>query len=326
MSLSKQTGYILEDIYDICRSDTSLHNWCREKGLIGEFSGECDKCHHGNLNLRKDKSYSKDGVCYRCTNKKCNFKQSIRAGSWFCGSHLLMSQIVKLTYFWVKKQRNNFTEEELRLSGKTVVDWYNFAREVCTQIIVQDSQKVGGPGKIVEIDESKFGKRKNNKGRMVEGQWVFGGIERGTNNCFFETVHSRDSATLLPIIQRWVEPGTIIYSDCWKAYNGISQLPENYTHLTVNHSENFVDPVTGAHTQGIESRWHALKGSLPRTGVHKKLLPSYFSEYVVRKRYLDDSPDRFQSFLDLVKRVYVPRRREITRGEIVAEYSADKET
>jgi len=41
------------------------------------------------------------------------------------------------------------------------------------------SEKLGGPGKIVEIDESKFGRRKYHRGHHVDGQWVFGGIERG---------------------------------------------------------------------------------------------------------------------------------------------------
>lgn len=43
-----------------------------------------------------------------------------------------------------------------------------------------DNEKIGGPGRTVEIDESKFGKRKYHRGKRVDGVWVFGGIERET--------------------------------------------------------------------------------------------------------------------------------------------------
>ena len=55
--------------------------------------------------------------------------------------------------------------------------WYNFAREVCLQIAILDNEQIGGPGIVVEVDESKFGKRKYNRGSKVDGCWVFGGIE-----------------------------------------------------------------------------------------------------------------------------------------------------
>ena len=59
------------------------------------------------------------------------------------------------------------------------------------------SQKIGGEGKIVQIDKSKFGKRKYHPGHHVEGQWVFGGIERDSRKCFMVAVDKRDEATLL---------------------------------------------------------------------------------------------------------------------------------
>ena len=71
----------------------------------------------------------------------------------------------------------------------------------------------------MEIDESKFGKRKYNRGRMVKGQWVFGGVERGSKNFFLVAVDDRSQETLLPIIQEWILPGTTIISDCWKSYS-----------------------------------------------------------------------------------------------------------
>jgi len=51
--------------------------------------------------------------------------------------------------------------------------------------------------------------------------------------------------------------GFYLHSDGWPAYNGIAQY--GYTHNTVNHSEHFVDPLTQAHTQRIESLWRPLR-------------------------------------------------------------------
>ena len=54
---------------------------------------------------------------------------------------------------------------------KTVIDWYNYCREVCAdRIMNHHAGQIGGPGMTVEIDESKFGKTKFNRGRYIEGQ------------------------------------------------------------------------------------------------------------------------------------------------------------
>ena len=53
-------------------------------------------------------------------------------------------------------------------------------------------------GKTVEIDESKFRKRKNNTGCIIDGQWIFGGICCETKQLFLVSVEKRDKATLLP--------------------------------------------------------------------------------------------------------------------------------
>ena len=69
---------------------------------------------------------------------------------------------------------------------------------------------IGGNGIEVEIDESKFGKRKYQKGHAVEGQWVFGGREKyDKTKVFMIPVHNRKQETLLPLIQKWIKPGTI---------------------------------------------------------------------------------------------------------------------
>ena len=50
--------------------------------------------------------------------------------------------------------------------------------------LFENSEKLGGEGKIVQIDESKFGKRKYHRGHHVEGQWVFGVIEEDRKEVF----------------------------------------------------------------------------------------------------------------------------------------------
>jgi len=105
------------------------------------------------------------------------------------------------------------------------------------------SEKLGGPGRTVEIDEAKIGKRKYNRGRLVKGHWIFGGYERDSKKIFIVPVEDRTEETLLACIKEWILPGTTIVSDCWKSYNCLNN--EGFQHLTVNHSYNFVDPQTG---------------------------------------------------------------------------------
>ena len=48
----------------------------------------------------------------------------------------------------------------------------------------------------------------------------------------------------------------------------------------VNHSENFVDPYIGAHTNTIEGVWNIVKKKLKRMcGTFKHQLPSYLDEF-----------------------------------------------
>ncbi len=52
-------------------------------------------------------------------------------------------------------------------------------------------------------------------------------------------VEKRDEATLLPLIPRHIAKGTIIVSDCWKAYINLEK--QEYEHRLVNHSKEFVN-------------------------------------------------------------------------------------
>jgi ISXO2-like transposase domain len=103
-----------------------------------------------------------------------------------------------------------------------------------------------------------MGTMKFNKGRRVEGHWVLGmiDVETGELRIALCKNNHRSEAELLPWIEAWVEKGTTIYSDCWKAYGKLESM--GYKHETVNHSQTFVRP-DGMNTNKIESNWRPLK-------------------------------------------------------------------
>ncbi|ORD95331.1 hypothetical protein HERIO_2575 [Hepatospora eriocheir] len=123
------------------------------------------------------------------------------------------------------------------------------------------SGKLGGEGKVVQIDEFLFrGRRKYNCGRLlldhfmeslddsrrknnycehINGPWVFGMAEEGFRKVKMFVVEKRDRDSPPPFLLEHVDKSSIIYSDGWKAYSGLGTVFND--HKVVNHSENFID-------------------------------------------------------------------------------------
>lgn len=221
---------------------------------------------------------------FKCS--KCKTRKSVKSGTWLSNSRLSLIQTIDLIYFWTAGESQATVRNECKLrSNKTSVDWFRFCREICVTHLMQlDDGIIGGENVVVEIDESKFGHRKYNVGRAVDGTWILGAVERGSNKSFFEPVLDRSEATLIAVIKRRILPGTIILSDMWKGYANLDQ--EGFCHMTVNHSINFVDPETLAHTQRIECEWSVQKRFLRSIGTNLKMhLIEYFAENIYRRKY-----------------------------------------
>ncbi|KYM98252.1 hypothetical protein ALC62_11050 [Cyphomyrmex costatus] len=77
---------------------------------------------------------------------------------------------------------------------------------------------------------------------------------------------------------------------------------ENYTHCTVNHAENFVDPHTGVHTQNIERLWRDMKSVLPRYGTSKAHYEHYLHEFMLKRYY--SLQERIDVFFDIMTCFY----------------------
>lgn len=224
-------------------------------------------------------------------------------GTFFAGSHLSIAQILQFIYHWCMDRfhQSDYMEQLEIGSEHTVVDWKNFCRDVCGQHLLKHPMVVGGPDKTAEIDECLLVRRKFNVGRIVKQQWVFGGVKVGSAKCFMVPVARRNKETLLPLIRQYIAPGSTIVSDEWAAYQDSDHDP-NYTHLTVNHSQHFVDPITGACTNHIESTWQKAKQKhKQRYGTHQSLLDTYLAEFMWRKLF---PVNAFHHFLEQVRELY----------------------
>jgi transposase-like protein len=159
------------------------------------------------------------------------------------------------------------------------------------------SEKIGGPNRTVEIDKSKFSRRKYHRGHPVKGQWVFGGIERESGRTFLVPVPDRTAPTLVRYIREWIKPGTTIISDCWAAYREVGSI--GYSHRTVNRSVSFVNPETGDHTNTVESMWRAVKQFL-RPYNKQEDYDLHLAHYMFAARYKATGIPPFNQFLAIV--------------------------
>ena len=311
-------------------------NYCQQVGLIAR-AVSCPTC-----KVRLDKIYlvkragrSRAERRFQCNRRKCRVKKnqvSIRKRTWFEKSHLSLRKSLLITYCFINKLPYRSTIHETSISSadssstssaassasesqvlststETIADYFSYCREVCEWAVetkLGSNNPIGGVGKTVEIDESKFGKRKYHKGRFVEGQWVFGGICRETKEIFLVALpnNKRDRRTLEPIILAHILPGTTVISDCWKAYDHLGAV--GFNHLTVNHSYNFVDPNTGAHTNNIENLWWQVKRQLSETHTRKSTInwTRHLCEYMWRHSQKEE--ELFEKFLEHASELYNP--------------------
>lgn len=258
-------------------------------------------CKERMMEIKKKNRKGKVSLAWRCTKGNCRATKSIRNSNRFFAfldaggrSHgkISLCQILLIIYFFIYS-KDTIDQFMIKTghSNHTIVDWLNFCREVCSKVIQNQPKMVGTLSRPVQIDEAYFqGRRKYGRGRMrngdlkrknekkekqkmkeiekvdyelgrVVGPWVFG-LYLSSERFRFYVVHNRTADTLIPLVQENVTDGSLIVSDEWAAYNRLEE--EGYDHETVNHSNNYVNPETGYHTQAIERVWKEGKAWLHR--------------------------------------------------------------
>ena len=102
----------------------------------------------------RTRSDIKDGYKWWC--KSCKTSKTIRSGSFFEKSKITLRQWILLIHLWAYEIPVCMAGQMVEVSKETAINVYQWLREVCSTKLLSTPIILGGPGKVVQIDESLF--------------------------------------------------------------------------------------------------------------------------------------------------------------------------
>ena len=239
---------------------------------------------------------------YKCKNGKYKCKSTgryfdVKTGTPLANTKLPMTKWL-LAMFLFQADKGGVSSCQLarilEITQKTA--WYMLMkiREFAKKANANNSKLSGE----VEIDETFVGGRNGNRhkdkkvprcqGRSYKDKVpVFGIRERG-GNIMAVVVPNTQARTLVSIIKKNVEKGSVVYTDGW-SYKG---LGKKYEQRSVDHGKHFYGAtfvtddgeIIQVSTNGIENAWSFFKRIVKGTyiRVSKKHMQKYVDEFVFR--------------------------------------------
>ena len=170
-------------------------------------------------------------------------------------------------------------------------------------LMSQECEKISKFSGEIEIDESYFGAKRvrGKRGRGASGkQPVFGMLKRD-GKVYTQIVKNCSANELLPILKEFSElDSSTIYSDYWKAYDGLVDYGAK-AHYRVKHSKNeFANGKN--HINGIENFWGYAKHRLSKfKGIKKENFLLHLKECEFRYNNSKDTKTFYHILLKLIK-------------------------
>ena len=173
-------------------------------------------------------------------------------------------------------------EREIGVTYKTAWRMCDQIRKYMTSLDSDDP--LGGPGEVVEIDETLVGGVVRGKGsgpQLQNKSIVLGMLERG-GELVTRVVPNRREHSMRPFIQYHVLPGTSVHTDEHSSFQNLGEC--GYRHSRVNHKAHEYVGAGGCSVNGIEGFWAMLKRGVYGTHIHvsQKHLWKYLGEFEYR--------------------------------------------
>lgn len=155
-------------IYDIAAhasTPRSAIDYLRQINLLNP-NPLCSHC-GSEMRIQKEAANKCAGHTLRCPNQECRKHSSIVSGTFYANSHIPLPKQIYLTYYWASNIQISTAEHNLDICSSSLVDWYNFHRDMCSWKLNQLAITLGGPGVVVQVDESVMVKAKHHVGRNL---------------------------------------------------------------------------------------------------------------------------------------------------------------
>lgn len=257
--------------------------------------------------MMKLNSFNKSelGYNWRCLNGNCSFNLTTLSAlhcSFFHNSSISVKKNLKIIYYLCKKIKLSDISEFVGVSRNTIGKIKKNITDIINNYFLKTPIRLGGNNKCVQIDETKLNHNvKAHRGRStVIPTWAITMVDTSVTPAkgFAQVVPDRSSSTLIPIIKNIVRSGTTIYTDEWKAYDPLAN-DTSYDHKKITHKYNFVDPLTGVHTQNVESFNNKIKMDIKnQKGVRTNDRPRFLTFFLFIDTYKDYS---LQKILEILK-------------------------
>lgn len=160
---------------------------------------------------------------------------------------------------------------------------------------IDGDEKLGGGGKIVEIDETYVGGPDKNRGPFGDKAIVVGMVERGGGNALVKVVPDTKGPTIKKFVQDNVVAGSEIHADMHVSYDQLKKQGFDLKRINKKALKSYVGP-QGQTVNAIENFWRHLKRAIK--GTHISVSPKYLESYAKEFEYRFNRRMRPETMLD----------------------------
>ncbi len=170
-------------------------------------------------------------------------------------------------------------------------------------LMTNECEKISKFSGEIEIDESYFGAKRvrGKRGRGAANKTPVFGMLKRDGKVYTQVVKNCSASELIPILSEFSDlDESVIYSDCWKAYDGLVDYGAK-AHYRVKHSKNeFANGKN--HINGIENFWGYAKHRLAKfKGIKKENFLLHLKECEFRYNTKTTQENLYQKLLKLIR-------------------------